>query len=140
MDFKGELIKEGSGDAGSIRLLKIQLNERIGANLDVNNPNFGPLTKEWVQAFQRKNNLIPDGVVGELTWERLFKQSVPHPIMSANIAIRAEEIAFTQLHVRELTGRNDGPEVEKYLKSVGLGKGYAWCMAFSISTRVRRIC
>ena len=25
---------------------------------------------------------------------------------------------------------NAGPEVEIYLKSVGLGKGYAWCMAF----------
>ena len=25
---------------------------------------------------------------------------------------------------------NAGPAVEKYLKSVGLGRGYAWCMAF----------
>ena len=25
---------------------------------------------------------------------------------------------------------NAGPAVESYLKSVGLGKGYAWCMAF----------
>lgn len=32
--------------------------------------------------------------------------------------------------VREATGRNDGFEVEKYLRSTGLGKGYAWCAAF----------
>lgn len=36
----------------------------------------------------------------------------------------------TQLYVREATGKNDGVEVEKYLKSVGLGKGYAWCAAY----------
>lgn len=38
--------------------------------------------------------------------------------------------AGSQLGVREATGNNDGPAVEKYLASVGLGKGYAWCMAF----------
>lgn len=39
--------------------------------------------------------------------------------------------AITQLGVQEIPkGSNAGPEVEIYLKSVGLGKGYAWCMAF----------
>jgi hypothetical protein len=32
--------------------------------------------------------------------------------------------------VRELTGNNDGKEVEAFLASTGLGKGYAWCAAF----------
>lgn len=27
-------------------------------------------------------------------------------------------------------GSNSGPEVNIYLKSIGLGKGYPWCMAF----------
>lgn len=36
----------------------------------------------------------------------------------------------SQIGVREATGHNDGASVEKYLKSVGLGKGYAWCAAF----------
>jgi hypothetical protein len=45
---------------------------------------------------------------------------------------RAEVAAIykSQLGVRERTGNNDGKDVEKYLKSVGLGKGYAWCAAF----------
>jgi hypothetical protein len=51
---------------------------------------------------------------------------------------------LSQVGVREATGRNDGPEVEMYLRSVGLGKGYAWCGAFvrwvfdgcGISTRI----
>lgn len=32
--------------------------------------------------------------------------------------------------VREKTGKNDGPEVEKFLAHEGFGKGYAWCAAF----------
>jgi hypothetical protein len=39
-------------------------------------------------------------------------------------------IIESQLHVREATGKNDGPEVEAYLKHVNLGKGFAWCAAF----------
>lgn len=40
------------------------------------------------------------------------------------------EIYSSQIGVRELTGKNDGQEVEMYLHSVGLKKGYAWCSAF----------
>ena len=41
------------------------------------------------------------------------------------------EIAISQLGVQEIPkNSNAGPAVEKYLKSVGLGKGYSWCMAF----------
>lgn len=36
----------------------------------------------------------------------------------------------SQIGVRERTGRNDGKEVEKYLATVGLGKGHPWCAAF----------
>ena len=39
--------------------------------------------------------------------------------------------AISQIGVAEIPrGSNAGPAVEKYLKSVGLGKGYSWCMAF----------
>lgn len=41
-----------------------------------------------------------------------------------------KKIYDSQIGVREKTGTNDGIEVEKYLKHVGLGKGYAWCAAF----------
>lgn len=40
------------------------------------------------------------------------------------------EVYNSQIGVRELTGNNDGKQVEIYLKSVGLGKGYPWCAAF----------
>jgi hypothetical protein len=40
------------------------------------------------------------------------------------------EILKSQVGVREATGRNDGKEVEMYLKSVGRFKGDAYCAAF----------
>lgn len=40
-------------------------------------------------------------------------------------------VAQKQIGVEEYPkGSNSGKQVEIYLKSVGLGKGYAWCMAF----------
>jgi hypothetical protein len=40
------------------------------------------------------------------------------------------ENAVADVGVREATGRNDGPEVEAYLKHVRLPKGNPWCAAF----------
>lgn len=36
----------------------------------------------------------------------------------------------SQVGVREASGKNDGKQVEAYLKAVKLGKGYAWCAAY----------
>ncbi len=47
------------------------------------------------------------------------------------LATNALKIAQSQIGKQELPkGSNAGIDVEKYLKSVGLGKGYSWCMAF----------
>lgn len=43
---------------------------------------------------------------------------------------KLQEIYTSFIGIREKTGNNDGPEVEMFLRSVGLGKGYAWCAAF----------
>jgi len=37
---------------------------------------------------------------------------------------------YSQIDIRELTGNNDGIQVEKYLSSANLGKGYPWCASF----------
>jgi hypothetical protein len=37
----------------------------------------------------------------------------------------------TQLNIRELTGKNDGPQVEAFLRSVNRKKGDAWCAAYT---------
>lgn len=47
------------------------------------------------------------------------------------LADNALKIAKSQIGKQEIPkGSNAGTDVEKYLKSVGLGKGYSWCMAF----------
>lgn len=37
---------------------------------------IGPKTRQAIKAFQKKNNLKPDGIVGKATWEKL-KQYLP---------------------------------------------------------------
>ncbi|OUL63714.1 CHAP domain-containing protein [Flavobacterium sp. AJR] len=47
------------------------------------------------------------------------------------LAQKTLEIAIAQIGVEEIPrNSNSGPEVDIYLRSVGLPKGYAWCMAF----------
>lgn len=41
-----------------------------------------------------------------------------------------DSTARSQVGVRELTGKNDGKEVEAYLAVTGQKKGAAWCAAF----------
>lgn len=38
--------------------------------------------------------------------------------------------ALSYVGVKEKTGKNDGKEVEMFLRETGLGKGYAWCASF----------
>ena len=56
----------------------------------------------------------------------------PNPYKGGEQYLRAKlvDTLTKQLHVRELTGRNDGVEVERYLKFVGFNKGAAWCAAY----------
>jgi hypothetical protein len=42
-----------------------------------------------------------------------------------------DSLFTTQLNIRELTGKNDGPQVEAFLRSVNRVKGDAWCAAYT---------
>lgn len=53
-------------------------------------------------------------------------------VRTDSIRERLIKTATSQVGVREKTGHNDGAEVESYLHSVGLVKGYAWCAAFLV--------
>lgn len=49
-----------------------------------------------------------------------------------NLMAKALSVAQSQNGVREVpVNSNRGPDVEKYLKSVGVGPGNAWCAAFT---------
>lgn len=106
----------------------------------------GPSTKKAIAWFQKQNSLDADGIVGPKTMAKLFPNDdaatttskseydlKPLPkteTLDKNLALAAMQIAISQFNVKEKTGKNDGPAVEEYLKSIGLGKGYSWCMAF----------
>lgn len=48
-----------------------------------------------------------------------------------SVSQTALQVASTQIGVQEIPkGSNGGPQVTQYLKSVGLGPGNPWCMAF----------
>lgn len=54
------------------------------------------------------------------------------PSLFDTLALRERllTIARKEIGVRELRGRNDGPQVEAYLSSSGLKKGAPWCASF----------
>ncbi len=74
-------------------------------------------------------HLILAGLVASAqTWSK--DTFSPNNFLTASTqAARVKEIYTSQIGVRE-KGINAGPEVEKYLKYVGLAKGNPWCAAF----------
>lgn len=63
------LLKKGDNNE-NVKLLQTKLGiEPIG--------NFGPKTEEAVKAFQLKNGLTPDGIVGDGTWTKIMGSDTP---------------------------------------------------------------
>lgn len=48
----------------------------------------------------------------------------------ADLPAKATEHGKKYLNVRELTGKNDHPDIDKFLKYLGLPKGLSWCAAY----------
>lgn len=66
-------------------------------------------------------------------WCSAFGQPVltDYPVLEKTTDLRHKliSVAESQLFVREETGNNDGPQIRKYLRSVGLPEGYPYCAA-----------
>lgn len=145
--YPGRAIRLGEKDARVVKIVKTALNRALAVQrrpelrLDPDNPNFGPTTKQAVQLFQVRHvdsegrPLKVDGVIGSITWAALFgAESVPvqtetdDPLLAEVLEVAAGEEAK---QVRETPrNSNKGPEVNQYLRRVGLSPGYAWCCAF----------
>lgn len=60
--------------------------------------NFGPKTEEAVKKWQKLNGLTPDGIVGDLTWKKLFSESVTpkailtEPVFTNNSGLKLEKL------------------------------------------------
>jgi hypothetical protein len=50
----------------------------------------------------------------------------PVTLISRALGIASSQLGFAE----EPKGSNSGPHIKKYLNSVGLNEGYAWCMSF----------
>lgn len=126
-----------------IKLLQQKLNsfDYISPKLEVDGL-LGPSTLKAIKKFQKENLLVPDGKIGPLSLSALNLpnsspilqgkydvQPLPKDI-SFSLTELSLQIALSQLGVRELSGHNDGPAVESFLRSIGLGKGFSWCGAF----------
>lgn len=48
-----------------------EVQSRVGFTGDAVDGDFGPLTEAKVRQFQRDNELVPDGIVGPKTWEKI---------------------------------------------------------------------
>jgi len=66
------LLKKGDNNE-NVKLMQ----EKLGISPAVTN--FGPKTEEAVKAFQTKNGLTPDGIVGDTTWAMIVGEGKPVP-------------------------------------------------------------
>jgi hypothetical protein len=140
MNYPNRYIKKGESNTEIVIAIQKKLNA-LGIVTILENGIFDDSTKSAVKLFQslaadsQGNPLVSDGIVGSITWEALFGKKIQDnpESFSTNYSFlnKVIEVANSQIGVLEQPlGSNSGPEVEKYLASVGLPKGNPWCMAF----------
>ncbi|MEI6160492.1 MAG: peptidoglycan-binding domain-containing protein [Roseococcus sp.] len=135
--FPGATLRRGSGDAASILAIQQALNAR-GCGPIEEDGRFGDQTEAGLRLFQLRfpdaqgQALEVDGECGPVTWAAIFGAEVASKLGPAGpLGERALAVAVGELgHMEVPPGSNAGPEVEKYLASVGLGRGLPWCAAF----------
>jgi len=137
--YPGRIIKLGENNPPIVSPIQLRL-KALGCGDNLQGSGFfGNKTDAAVRLFQSRftdtdgNPLDIDGEIGVATWAALFgTDTVPKPPESTSkLMQKALEFAVSQIGVMERPpGSNKGKEVEEYLASVGLGGGFAWCMAF----------
>lgn len=141
-NYPGRLIKKGEKNADIVRTLQNRLNDLGCGPVDVDGI-FWDQTERAVRVFQIKFTdsdgvpLAVDGVVGAITWAALFGiqtvNTILQPDASQILLKKVLLVASSQIGVQEVPrGSNRGPEVDQYMRSVGLDPAgrFAWCVAF----------
>jgi hypothetical protein len=137
MKFPGHVIKIGESDKTLVRRIAERLTA-LGYKPKSPSGVFDAAFKSLVKLFQTQHvdalgvPLKADGEIGPLSWGALFEDNTGvAPASGGTLRDRALKKAISQIGIREKpVGSNRGPEVEDYLRSVNLGGGYFWCMAF----------
>ena len=140
--FPNELLKIGTTNVAAVLKLQARLNE-VGCGPVPVDGVFDSTVARAVKLFQARFPdtsglpLEPDGKVGSLTWSALFGLDTVPAAARGPSALTAAAVAFarTQIGVmEEPLGSNRGPEVDIYLRAVGLKPehgSFAWCVAFT---------
>jgi len=143
LPFPGRVVKVGDADE-SVLAIQRRLNQVGSGPIDEDGV-FGPQTAAAVTLFQARFTdvdglpLRADGIVGAITWAALFGRTPDGTTTSATAPLPAEalKVAASRVGVMEQPpGSNRGPEVDRYLRAVGLdpSKGsFPWCAAFVFS-------
>ena len=138
LNFPGHVISLRVPDRASVAAIQKRLNQ-LGCGPVAEDGDFGPETQEAVELFQMRSAdhfgapLDVDGKVGPLTWASLFAIPGVPEVKDPGKPLLAEtlRVATTQIGVKEdPLGSNRGPQVDRYLKSVGAPLGSPWCAAF----------
>lgn len=142
LPFPGRIIKMGDPDRETVTTIQHRLNE-VGCGPLEETGVFREKTKRSVKLFQARfpdASGLPlkiDGEVGSFTWGAMFgAMSVPSETKAPSRLTKAViEFAVTQIGILENPlGSNRGPEVDQYLRAVGLnpaGNSFPWCVAFT---------
>jgi len=143
LPFPGRIIKVGDPDQQVVKTIQHRLNEVGCGPIEETGIFDAETTKRAVKLFQARfpdvsgRPLQIDGDVGSFTWGAMFgATSVPSSATTSSQLVKAAiDFAVTQIGVRERPlGSNRGPEVDQYLRAVGLnpvGQSFAWCVAFT---------
>ncbi len=140
MNYPKRIIERGEADKDIVKAIQDQLNFKGCGPIEVDG-DFGYITLRAVKLFQSRhsdnkgNPLVTDGRIGPVTWDILFSIAKPVVLVPQTTLLKKVlEIANSQIGVVEKPPHsNRGPEVDAYLKSVGLNPSagnYPWCAAF----------
>ena len=140
LPFPGQVLSAGVQDTVDVQAVQHRLNQ-LGCGPIAESGQFGPETLDAVELFQARSvdpfntPLRVDGKVGPVTWAALFGTDLPRqtsagaPLPAKALVVAAQEIGVLE----DPLGSNRGPQVDQYLRAVGLNPAegsFPWCAAF----------
>lgn len=137
MRYPGRLIRKGELNTTIVSAVRAQLTQRGITDVAATGP-FDSVLESAVKLFQslfrdqHNRPLEIDGIIGPISWEVLFNEP-GHVFADAPDVLLREALTVARSQIGKMeqpVGSNRGPDVEKYLASVGLGGGLFWCAAF----------
>lgn len=88
---------------------------------------------KYVRLTPGENSFFPKSITPTMntSWPAINEKNT-NKVGSQDFSTPWMKVAKTQVGIKEATENNDGPEVEKYLKTIGLDPGEKsyWCGAF----------